>query len=181
MEFTTKISERDFVAGLRLASKSLSGTVISAFIYVASVLLVLAHLGAVVDKHPRPNSPYAAEDIKRGTTIEDGIMPLEQLCLIYLLLFVVFVPVRAHWKYRKDPSQRGENLVQVGPGGVSEESSMGSSSSRTWSVCSYWRESKRVFVLMTQSGIFYIFPKAGLSEAQREELRGILTAALPRK
>jgi hypothetical protein len=148
---------------------------------VVFALLLLVHLSAVFDKHPGANNPFAAEDVERGTTIENGIMPLEFFCLTYLFLFKVYDPIRKRRKYRKDPSQRGENVVQLGPNGLSEVSSTGSTSSRAWTVCSCWRESKRVIVLKTQSGIFYIFPKACLSTEQQNELRGILAVALPKK
>jgi hypothetical protein len=93
----------------------------------------------------------------------------------------VYLPYQERIRYRKDPSQRGENVVQLGPEGISEKSSMGSNASRPWTVCSRWRESKRVIVLMTQSGIFYMFPKACLSTAQQDELRSVLAAHLPKK
>jgi hypothetical protein len=104
------------------------------------------------------------------------------LIILFLLGFWwIYLPYRMRRRYRNDPSQQGEAVVQLSPEGVSEKSSMGSNSSRAWTVCSHWRESKRVIVLMTQSGIFYMFPKSCLSEEQQNELRGILNAALPKK
>jgi hypothetical protein len=104
------------------------------------------------------------------------------LMVLFLFGFLwIYLPYRVRRRYRKDPSQQGEIVVQLSPEGVSEKSSMGSSTSRAWIVCSYWRESDLVIVLMTQSGIYFIFPKACLSTAQQDELRGILTAALPKK
>ena len=164
MEFTTKISEQDYIAGYRLAHKSVLMTMLSVWIYVLLAwFLSLFVIGLI-------NEP------KNSSTCFNGLMVL---CLLGFLWF--YLPHRARRRYRKDPSQQGEAVVQLSPEGVSEKSSMGSNSSRAWTVCSHWRESKRVIVLMTQSGIFYMFPKACLSAEQQDELRGILAAALPKK
>jgi hypothetical protein len=45
----------------------------------------------------------------------------------------------------------------------------------------YWCEGKSVIVLMFHSGTYSILSLAGLSEPQRGELRGILTAALQKR
>jgi hypothetical protein len=164
MDFTTTISERDFVAGHRLAHKSVLMIVVSVWMYllIAWIVYNFAH-GLLM----QPKGPYVISD--------------DFMALGLILLWWVYVPYRVRSRYRKDPSQQGENVVRLGPEGVSEESSTGSTSYRAWAVCSHWRESKRVIVLMTQSGIFYMFPKACLSTEQQNELRGILTAALPKK
>jgi hypothetical protein len=181
MQFTTRTSEQDFVAANRLASKSVYQTVAFAFIYVLFSLLLLIHLSAVMDKHPGANNAFAAEDIERGTVIEKAILVPGALCFGFLLMFKVVAPLKIRRLYRSDMSQRGENVVEVGPEGVSAKSSAGWSSSCAWSVCSNWRESKEVFVLITQSGGYFTFSKACLTTEQQNELRGILVAALPKK
>jgi hypothetical protein len=62
--------------------------------------------------------------------------------------------------------------IRVGSTGVSRFN---------WSLYKFWREGKNVFIVELRSGQYQCLPKRGLSEAQREELRGILTAALPKK
>ena len=104
------------------------------------------------------------------------------LMALFLFGFLwIYLPNRIRRQYRKDPSQQGEMFVQLSSEGVSEKSLIGSSINRSWNVCSYWRESKRVIVLKTQSGIFYIFPKTCLNAEQLNELRTTLAAHLPKK
>jgi hypothetical protein len=104
------------------------------------------------------------------------------LMALFLFGFLwIYLPNRIRRQYRKDPSQQGEMFVQLSSEGVSEKSLIGSSINRSWNVCSYWRESKRVIILMTHSGIYFTFPIACLNNEQQSELRGILTAALPKK
>jgi hypothetical protein len=164
MEFTTTISEQDYVSGYRLARKSVSMTAISVVMYflMAQSLYFFA-LRLIME----PKSPYL---------VSDGLVVLGIIGLWW-----VYLPYRERRRYRKDSSQQGKNIVRLGPEGVSEESSTGSASSRAWTICSDWRESKRVIVLKTQSGIFYIFPKTCLNAEQLNELRTTLAAHLPKK
>ncbi len=164
MEFTTTISERDYVAGHRLALKSGLMTVLSVWIYLLFAWSVYVFaLGLIME----PKSSHV---------VSDGLIALGLFGFYW-----IYLPYRERRRYRKDPSQQGENVVRLGPEGVSEESSTGSTSSRAWTVCSHWSESKRVIVLKTKSGIFYTFPKVCLSTEQQDEIRGILTAAIPKK
>jgi hypothetical protein len=109
------------------------------------------------------------------------ILPFEILAFCYVLFLNLFIPYRLHRVYRKDMSQKGEMTVQLSPKGVTEKSSDGANVYFPWTHCDRWRESQRVFVLIVQSGVYFIFPKACLSAAQQDELRGILIAALPKK
>ena len=164
MEFTTTISEQDFVAGNRLAQKSAFWTVLSVWIYLLLAWSIYVFATGLIME---PKSPHV---------VFDGLMLLGLSGFWW-----VYLPYQMRRRYRKDPSQHGENVLRLGPEGVSEESSTGSTSSHAWTVCSDWRESKRVVVLKTHSGIVYIFPKVFLSAEQLEELRSILAAHLPKK
>jgi hypothetical protein len=164
MEFTTTISEQDYVAGHRLAQKSVLMAALLVWLYVLLAWLLCEFvIGLVIEP-------------KGLCTVYDGLAVLGLIGLLW-----IYLPYSVRRRYGKDPSQWGENVVRLGPQGVSEESSTGTSASRTWSVCSHWRESERVFVLRTQSGIYFTFPKACLNVGQQEELRSILAAHLPKK
>ncbi len=113
---------------------------------------------------------------KRSASVFDGLLALGLFGFWW-----VYLPYRERTRYRKDPGQRGENVVQLSPEGISEKSSRGSNASHPWTLCADWRESKRVIVLKTKSGIFYMFPKSCLSSEQLEELRSTLAAHLPKK
>jgi hypothetical protein len=112
MQFTTRISEQDFFAANRLASKSVYQTVAFAFIYVLFSLLLLIHLSAVMDKHPGANNAFAAEDIERGTVIEKAILVPEALCFGCLFMFKVVAPLKIRRLYRRDMSQRERMLLR---------------------------------------------------------------------
>jgi hypothetical protein len=163
MEFTTTISERDYVAGHRLAQKSAFMTVLSVWMYLVLAWSVYVFAFGLIME---PKSPHV---------VTDGL-----IVLVLIGIWWIYLPYRVRRRYRKDPSQRGENVVHLGPEGISEQS-LTVSTSRAWTLCSDWRESKRVVVLKTQSGIFYMFPKFCLSAEQLEELRSILAAHLPKK
>jgi hypothetical protein len=164
MEFTTTISEQDYVAGHRLAHKSVLMTVLSVWLYLLFAWSLFVFVTGLIMRSKYP------------LTGSDGLV-----VLFLIGIFWIYLPYTVRRRYRKDPSQHGEMVVQLGSEGVSERSSTGSSSSRAWTVCSYWRESKRVIMLMTHSGIYFTFPKACLSNEQRDELRSILAKALPKR
>jgi hypothetical protein len=164
MEFTTKISEQDYIAGYRLAHKSVLMTMLSVWLYVLFAWFLYIFVMGLIFAPKNPSTAFNG------------------LIVLFLLGYLwIYLPYRVRRCYRKDPIQQGEIAVQLRPEGVSEKSSMGSNSSYPWTVCSHWRESKRVIILMLQSGIFFIFPKTCLSTEQQSELRSILAAALPKK
>ena len=178
MEFTTTITETDFVAAYRLRCKTAFLTVFYAFLYVLVALLLLLHVSAFINEHSNPGDAIAA---KNASVVENAIFPVEVFCLGYLLMFKVYLPYRMRRNFRRDPNQRGEMVVQLSPEGILERAPIGSNMYFPWIACAQWRESRRVIVLTVQSGVYFIFPKACLSSAQQDELRGILTAALPKK
>jgi hypothetical protein len=51
----------------------------------------------------------------------------------------------------------------------------------SWNFYEWWREDRGVIVLLMKSGAYFILGIGQLSEPQRQELRGILSSALPAK
>jgi hypothetical protein len=88
---------------------------------------------------------------------------------------------RARRLYRDDPQMQGQFKVSVNAQSISTENTAGSASTCAWNICDYWREGRDVIILVFRSGTYFILGLSDLSETQRAELRGILTAALPRK
>jgi hypothetical protein len=84
-------------------------------------------------------------------------------------------------RYRKNPTTQGQYSVNITPESISIENNAGSSSKVGWNLCDSWLEGKELLLLKYRSGAFFPMNLAGLSDAQRDELRGILTAALPKK
>jgi hypothetical protein len=164
MEFTTTVSERDFIAAYRLIHKSIF---ISAWLILLSVFLVWDLFECMVQFFVAPRNAF------------NDFWILVNVCLLGLIW--IYLPYRVRRRYRKDPGQRGEMAVQLGQEGVSERSSLGPNLYYPWSACARWNESSRVFVILTRSGVYFTFPKTCLSAAQQDELRGILAASVPKK
>jgi hypothetical protein len=164
MEFTTTVSERDYIAAYRLIHKSIF---ISAWLVCLSAVLVWDLFGSVIEFVVKPMNLFNDFSI------------LVILCV--LGLFWIYPPYRVRRRYRQDPGQRGEMAVQLSPEGVSEKSSLGPNLYYPWSACARWGESRRVFVLLARSGVYFTFPKSCLGAAQQDELRGIFTASIPKK
>ena len=76
---------------------------------------------------------------------------------------------------------RGQFTVNITQDSISTENTAGTTSKSSWNVYDYWCEGKSVIVLMFHSGSYSVLSLAGLSEVQRGELRGILSAALPKR
>jgi hypothetical protein len=178
MEFTTAISEQDFIAAYGLRCKSSFRTVINAFIYVLVFVLLFLHASAFTSEHTHPGDATAA---RNASLVEQDIFPLEVACLFYILGFKVYLPYRMRCIYRKDLNHKGEMAVQLSPEGISERSSTGSKVYFPWNTLAQWREAKRVIVIMAQSGLYFIFPKACLTADQLGEIRSILLSTLQKK
>jgi hypothetical protein len=180
MEFTTKITEQDFLDAYRLRCNSLVliQRIATVTLYALTAFCGMLIVCAIVRASPRPEDRDAVNSL---FVILFDVLPLEILTFAYVLFLKFYTPYRVRRLYRKDPSQHGENVVQLGREGISEKSSIGSNVQLPWAARARWRESRRVVVLMFQSGLYFIFPKACLSAEQQDELRGILTAALPKK
>jgi len=83
--------------------------------------------------------------------------------------------------YKNDPSMQWQFTVIISPESIQTQNSVGAFSKTGWNIYVYWREGKDVIVLVFRSGTYYLLGSAGLSEARRGELRGILVEALPKK
>jgi hypothetical protein len=90
-------------------------------------------------------------------------------------------PTTVRGLYRKDPVMQGQFTVNVTPEFLSAENTAGTCWKARWNIFAAWREGKDVIVLMYFTGAYFVLSIAGLSDAQRSELRGILATALPKK
>lgn len=84
-------------------------------------------------------------------------------------------------KYRKDPMMQGQFTVEITSESISGRNTAGNSWKNEWNTYASWVEGKSVIVLIYHTGLYFILNLAGLSDAQRGELRGILATALPKK
>lgn len=178
MEFTTRITEQDYLAAYCLKTKSTFSTIIFNSLYSLAALGGTAIIGTFIRTVLHLQDLSAAQNF---TAVLDNIFPFECFAILCALFYKVYIPFDLRKKYRKTVSNRDVIVQKLSKEGISEITSAGSSVSYPWSVCEHWRESKGVFVLILQSGVYFTFPKAGLNAAQQDELRGILATALPKK
>jgi hypothetical protein len=83
--------------------------------------------------------------------------------------------------YRSDPSCQCETTLTVTPEQVFFRCANGCLTQSGWNIYKQWVESGNIILLITLAGVRKIVNIAGLSEVERDELRGILSAALPLK
>jgi hypothetical protein len=100
---------------------------------------------------------------------------------VWLFIVLRLGPTRLRKMYRKDPLMQGEFTVDLTPASISVQNTAGLSSQFGWNLFEYWRDGKDLMVLVYYSSAYFIINLAGLSEAQRAELRGMIGAALPKK
>jgi hypothetical protein len=162
MEFTTKTTEQDYVAAYRLRFKPFL-TVFNAAFFVLFALLLYFCAVVFIDY---PNNPWNY---------------FFAFMLPCLLGFRMYIPYRVRRIYRTGLNQQGEAVNELTSEGISKKSSEGSLLYFPWAVCSRWRESRRVIIVIAQFGICLVYPKTSLTTAQQDELRSILAAHLPKK
>jgi len=99
------------------------------------------------------------------------------------VLHSVVSPKLRRLGYRKDPSMQGEFTVDLKPDSITIQNSVGTFFRSVWNAYFGWYEARGVIVLLSHvaTPISTLIPLAGLSEAQRDELCGILSAALPKR
>jgi hypothetical protein len=112
-----------------------------------------------------------------GLALLINVVPFVILGVCWFFLFGILM----RRQYERDPMMQEQFTVNLTSTTVSVQNTAGTSSQSGWNVYEYWSERSGLIVLVSRSNTCLILSLAGLPEGQREELRGILTAALPRK
>jgi len=179
MEFSYTVSEADYVAGwkLRRPRRLLKSAMFWVFILVCVILL----WGVVTRSHdaqpvePEPAS-RASTDPVHGVIV--NVLPFVLIVGIWIfMLSQMGTTIRRF--YRKDPLMKGVFTVTIVPEKIAIANTAGFSSEGRWSLYQSWREGKNVIGLLMHTGAWFVLVVSGLSEPQRNELREILTSALP--
>jgi hypothetical protein len=189
MEFTYRISEAEYLnaAKLRLKGTRRFGTIKTVLFWVF-IFVCLMLLLSVVQHHHQQVSPIpdeaVAQTVDSGHVVRailENIGPFALLIGIWLFMMFRFVPARLRRLYRKDPSMQGQFTVNITPDSLLTQNTAGTSSKTGWNIYDCWREGNGVIMLVFHSGAYFLLSLASLSDAQRNELRGILATALPKK
>ena len=197
MEFSYKVSEADFRQAWRLERKVSSRSSLKTAAFWISIMLGLLLLyrfiqpggqQAVASNHLSVSQASLNQPPNQlpgpAATVSDSLErvgPFLVLAGMWILIVTTLVPMRLRHLYRRDPRMQGQFTVNITPDSISTENTVGTTSHSSWNVYEYWCEGKDIVVLMFHSGAYSILSLAGLSAPQRDELRGILTAALARR
>ena len=193
MEFSFKISESEFRQAWRVERKASSRSSLrtAAFWMLIMIGLLLLYR-AIQPRSPRAGMqsqhlisqayivrPVGGADTPGG--LLERVGPFLVLAGLWILIVTVLVPMRLHYLHKRDPRMQGRFTVNITQNSICTENTAGTTSKCSWNVYDYWSEGKNIIVLMFHSGSYSVLSLAGLSEAQRAELRGILSAALKKK
>ena len=193
MEFSFTVSDAEFRRSWRLARKapSRSSVKTAAFWIFIMIGMVLLYRYVQPSNHQsaaayhlvfsRSSFVAAANRVASLSPFSERVGPFLVLAGVWVLVVGGLVPLRLHYMYRKDPRMLGQFSVNITRDSITTETSMGTLSKSSWNVYDYWSEEKGVIILIFHSGAYSIVSLAGLSEAQRDELRAILSAAIPKR
>jgi len=192
MEFTYKISEKEYLQAWKLRKKGdpldvIFKVILGLFLFWFAIFISLMLLWMIV-KHGTPLPHVMHQPSAKHVGIGLFLMALAKNIGPFFLIFGVWIfmlfgfgPMRARRAYRKDPRMKGQFTINVNPRLISVHNADGTSSQEGGDIYEYWREGDGLIVLVLHSGAYSIVSLAGLTELQRGELRGILTSALPKK
>jgi hypothetical protein len=197
MQLTYQVNEADFRQACKLRMRSgLGGKTLKTVMFWVFVLVCLMLLWAVVTRSNEKRSEDSATPVTQSQQDSQAPVPAETSLPRTLLVnvgpfvliagvwaFILFrlMPWSVRRAYRKDPVSQGVFTIDVNPSGMDIQNTAGISSQVQWNVFEWWREKRNVIAVTYKSGAFFIISLAQASEPQREELRGILSGALPKK
>ncbi len=202
MEFTYRISEADYLATVKLRRRSvgrgplklfLAWLWILAFLIMLwfTVLLSVCHSAAnsnsqVQTASDSDNSVSAAPSAKPSVASLLILRAADLLVLAWFLYpwLVIFRSngsARFRKLYRQNPQMQGEITMNISPESFSSHNSVGTKSQAGWNIYDHWIEYENMVLLVRRSGAYAALNIAALTEAERAELRSILSAVLPRQ
>lgn len=201
MEFTYRISEADYLVAARMRRRALNKNpfrLVMFWVFVVVCLMVIWSVISQATSQTAPSSVTQAQTAADHANSADspppsrimpdlfyGMGPL--VVAVMVLSFLVYYnlyyngSVRLRRLYRKDPQMLSEITVNVTPESLSSRSTAGASSTINWNFYERWIEKDNLILVAMYSQLYVILNIAGLSAAQRAELRGILSTALPKK
>ena len=198
MEFSYKLTEAEYLRAskLRLKSVGMGTNVKKVFLWVF-ILVCLMLLWGVVTRDAQKTAvdgsapvPTSSESVTPTNSLPKTDVPLALLINVgpFLLLIAVWfnlvtlrVPTRLRRMYRNDPAAQGLFTVNITPHSFAFKNTAGISSEISWNIYARWIDGGDLILLVNYSQAALTLSLAGLSDTQRAELRGILSAALPKK
>lgn len=197
MEFSYQITEDDYVRGCKMALRSKRSTVIKTMLFWTLVLIGLILVFSIIQKSSHVSAPESITEPQVDSQGESEPTPVTRpasawnialnfaslvaLASIWGFLIFYWLPNANRRQYRKDTNSHGIVTVAIDTQSFALQSTVGTSLRSGWNAFDGWREKDGMVLLRYPAGTFQFLNVAGLSDAEREELRGILRAVLPQK
>lgn len=188
MVFGYRVSEAEYRIAGKLYLRTLSRlnfvrSIIRSLMISVFILFCLMLLWTIIFRTTNPQNQTP------GTT---PVAPMSSSALVVVISFLTIgglstwflvgaPPARMRRMYRNDPMMQGEFTLEITQSAMSIKNTAGTTSSSGWNIYESWSESRDVIILALRPGAYFILSLSGLGPGQRDELRSILTAALPRK
>jgi hypothetical protein len=200
MEFSYRVSETEYLSAWKLRRGAVRrGWALKIVLFWVFILVCLVLLWTIVKRQNRSHegvtnapamtrsniesetsdSPASSGSVSRKILFNVG--PFLLLGGIWFFMLLRLGPRGIRSMYTKDPMMQGQFTVNITPESISVRNTAGTSSQTGWNIYERWCDGKDVIVLLFRSGTYFIVGLTGLSEFQRNELRGILALALPGK
>jgi hypothetical protein len=189
MEFSYRITEADCLNAAKLKLKGafhlgrIGKNIMFWVVILVSLMVAISFVQTYRDQPPISDE-VAVQTVAPAQLFNATIMNvLPFVVFVSIILYVIFrgVPMQLRRQYRKNPAMHGQFTVNMTTESISIHNTAGTSSRTGWNIYDYWREGKGLILLVFHSGAFFSISLADLSEVQKDELRGILAAALPKK
>ena len=192
MQFSYRVSEADYRTAFKLRTSGFGGRTVKVIMFWVFILVCLLMLWAVVTKINGRSSEDSTSSVTqndqdsqapapRATSMSIGLLINLAPVVLAVGVLVFLRPMMLRRAYRRDPAMQGTYTVDLALGAISIQNTSGFSTEAGWNLYDFWKEGKGVIILVNKSGTFFVLSIAQLFEPQRAELRGILSAALPKK
>lgn len=178
MEFSVRVSERDYLDAFTLKRRSGMRVAARAALVAFAGLAWTAVIGALVVQQVRSHDEDA---MQQAISLRVNILPAALVLTGFVALVWVVVPWLVRRQFRKNPNLQADFFIALTDAGITQRSSMGSSADTRWNAFKSWRESETILILEFPSNLYLVLPKTGLTEAQRQELRSIVSSKLPQR
>jgi len=196
MQFSYRVSEAEYrrASKLRL-NKGFGRRTLRTLMFWAFILVCLMMLWAIVQKNASRTSTDSTPVVTQSdhdaqTQIQDrtstshsliaNVGPFVLIAAVWLFMYFRMFPRSLRRRYLKDPAMQGEFTVDVTPASLGVKNTAGITAQNGWNMYESWREDKDVVMLLLKSGAYFILSVRELSEAERNELREVLSSVLPK-
>ena len=194
MQFTYRITEDDYVRGCKIALKAKGSKLFKVVLFWILIVIVLMILFGVVQKYTHASDTQTSQTESQSDSdqaqappshpwanIAANVGPLVAVIAVWGFLLLYWLPNATRRQYRKDTNSHGIVTVSLDGDAFAFQSSVGTSFRAGWNAFKDWREKDGLVVLQYPAGTFQFLNVARLSEEELQELRDILSSALPRK